>query len=113
MSALNLRLPDSIHRHIREVAKKEGVSINQFISTAVTEKISAIMAGRYLEGRSARAQKNDLKNYWPKCQTGNLLLGMSDRICLLHSLFLYPFLVIPASCWPETFWRDTCQKPQV
>ena len=26
MSALNLRLPDSIHRHIREVAKKEGVS---------------------------------------------------------------------------------------
>jgi len=38
MSALNLRLPDSIHRHIKEVAKKEGVSINQFISTAVSEK---------------------------------------------------------------------------
>ena len=31
MSALSLRLPDSIHRHIKEVAKKEGVSINQFI----------------------------------------------------------------------------------
>ena len=41
MSALNLRLPDSIHRHIREIAKREGVSINQFISTAVSEKVSA------------------------------------------------------------------------
>jgi predicted HicB family RNase H-like nuclease len=29
MSTLSLRLPGSIHRHIREIAKKEGVSINQ------------------------------------------------------------------------------------
>lgn len=36
MGALNLRLPDSIHRHIKEIAKLEGVSINQFISTAVS-----------------------------------------------------------------------------
>ena len=57
MSALNLRLLDSIHRHIKEVAKKEGVSINQFISTAVTEKISAIMTEDYLKGRAARAKK--------------------------------------------------------
>jgi uncharacterized protein (DUF1778 family) len=57
MSALNLRLPDSIHRHIKEVAKKEGVSINQFISTAVTEKISVIMTEDYLKGRASRAKK--------------------------------------------------------
>ena len=43
MSALSLRLPDSIHRHIKEIARKEGVSINQFIATAVTEKVSALM----------------------------------------------------------------------
>ena len=30
MSALNLRLPDSIHRHIKEIAKREGVSINLY-----------------------------------------------------------------------------------
>lgn len=28
MSALNLRFPDSVHRHIREIARQEGVSIN-------------------------------------------------------------------------------------
>ncbi len=40
MSALNLRLPDAIHQHIKEFAKNEGVSINQFIATSIAEKIS-------------------------------------------------------------------------
>ncbi|GJL62153.1 MAG: hypothetical protein NPIRA04_08070 [Nitrospirales bacterium] len=61
MSALNLRLPDSMHRHIKEVAKKEGVSINQFISSAVTEKISAIMTEDYLKSRATRARRKDFK----------------------------------------------------
>lgn len=61
MSALNLRLPDSIHRHIREIAKREGVSINQFISTAVSEKVSAILTEEYLSTRAGRAKKGALK----------------------------------------------------
>jgi len=56
MSALSLRLPESIHRHIREIAKKEGVSIDQFISSAVSEKISALMTEDYLEKRATRAK---------------------------------------------------------
>ena len=75
MSALNLRLPDSIHRHIKEVAKKEGVSINQFISTAVTEKISAIMTEDYLRGRAVRANKNDLKKLLAKVTDREPLAG--------------------------------------
>ncbi|MYK41291.1 MAG: toxin-antitoxin system HicB family antitoxin [Gemmatimonadetes bacterium] len=61
MSALNLRLPDSIHRHIREIAKREGVSINQFISTAVSEKVSAILTEEYLSARANRAKEGALK----------------------------------------------------
>ncbi len=61
MSALSLRLPESIHRHIREIAKKEGVSINQFISSAVSEKISALMTEDYLEKRAKRAKKRDFR----------------------------------------------------
>ena len=75
MSALNLRLPDSIHRHIKEVAKKEGVSINQFISTAVTEKISAIMTEDYLKGRAVRAKKNDLRKILAKVPDREPLAG--------------------------------------
>ncbi len=68
MSALSLRLPDSIHRHIREVANKEGVSINQFISSAVSEKISAILTEEYLEARAKRADRlafNEILNRVP------------------------------------------------
>ncbi|MCJ7833475.1 MAG: type II toxin-antitoxin system HicB family antitoxin [Deltaproteobacteria bacterium] len=61
MSALSLRLPSSIHQHIREIAKNEGVSINQFVSSAVSEKISAIMTEDYLKSRAERAKKSDLK----------------------------------------------------
>lgn len=66
MSALSLRLPDSIHRHIKEIAEKEGVSINQFISTAVAEKISALQTEDYLTGRAKRSQKSDLKRILDK-----------------------------------------------
>ena len=37
MSTLSLRLPESLHRRVKEMASQEGISINQFISTAVAE----------------------------------------------------------------------------
>jgi len=66
MSALSLRLPESIHRHIRDIAKKEGVSINQFISSAVSEKISALMTEDYLSQRAKRAKKEDFRKILAK-----------------------------------------------
>lgn len=61
MGVLSLRLPNSVHRHIKEIAQKEGVSINQFISVAVSEKISAIMTEEYLEQRAKRADRAEFK----------------------------------------------------
>ena len=61
MGVLSLRLPESIHRHIRDIAKAEGVSINQLISSAITEKISAIMTEEYLQKRADRANIKDMK----------------------------------------------------
>jgi len=61
MSALNLRLPDSIHRHIREIARRDGVSINLFITSAVTEKISALTTEEYITARTKRARKGAFK----------------------------------------------------
>ena len=59
MSVLSLRLPNSIHRHIKEIATQEGVSINQFISSAVSEKISAISTENYLVQRANRANREE------------------------------------------------------
>ncbi len=66
MGALSLRLPESIHRHIREIAKSEGVSINQLISSAITEKISAIMTEEYLRKRVKRANLKDMETVLSK-----------------------------------------------
>ena len=62
MSSLNLRLPDSVHRHIKEIAKADGVSINLFITSAVSEKISALTTEDYI----ARRAKNDRKGAFSK-----------------------------------------------
>ena len=55
MSTLSLRLPNSLHRHAKRLAQEEGVSINQLISAAVAEKLSAIDTEKYLSERRARA----------------------------------------------------------
>jgi uncharacterized protein (DUF1778 family) len=75
MSALSLRLPSSIHQHIREIAKNEGVSINQFVSSAVSEKISAIMTEDYLKSRAKRAKKYDLKKILDNVPKRKPILG--------------------------------------
>ena len=41
MSTLSLRLPASLHRHLRALAERDGVSINQLISSAIGEKVAA------------------------------------------------------------------------
>jgi uncharacterized protein (DUF1778 family) len=57
MSTLSLRLPDSLHNEIKSLAKKEGISINQFISSAVAEKMSALLTEKYLIQRSKHGKK--------------------------------------------------------
>jgi hypothetical protein len=58
MSTLSLRLPDSLHEEIKILAKKEGISINQFISSAVSEKMSALLTESYLKERASKGSKN-------------------------------------------------------
>ena len=55
MTTLNLTLPNSIQRHLQEMADLEGVPIDQFITSAVAEKISALTAETYLQTRADRA----------------------------------------------------------
>jgi hypothetical protein len=75
MSALSLRLPDSIHRHIREIARREGVSINQFISSAVSEKIYAILTEELLADRAKKAKKGSLAKVLDKVPNRPPLAG--------------------------------------
>ena len=55
MSTLSLRIPKSLHEQIRQLAKREGISINQFIASAAAEKMSALLTEQYIEARAKRA----------------------------------------------------------
>ncbi len=57
MGTLSVRLPDSLHTKVRELAEREGISINQFIATAVAEKLAALMTEEYLEERAKRGSR--------------------------------------------------------
>ena len=57
MSTLSVRLPDSLHKRIKKMAEGEGISMNQFITLAVTEKVSALMTVEYLESRARRGDR--------------------------------------------------------
>ena len=39
MSTLSLRLPESLHKQVRELALQEGISINQFAATAIAGRL--------------------------------------------------------------------------
>ncbi|MEX0890343.1 MAG: toxin-antitoxin system HicB family antitoxin [Balneolaceae bacterium] len=57
MSTLSVRLPESLHKKMKELAEKEGVSMNQFITLAVSEKMSALLTVDYLKIRAEKADR--------------------------------------------------------
>ena len=54
-STYPLRLPHSVKTEVERRAKQEGTSINQFVATAVAEKVSALRTESYIAERAARA----------------------------------------------------------
>jgi hypothetical protein len=57
MSTISLRLPNSLHLRVRTLSRKDRISINQFVSTAVAEKISALETEDYLNQRASRSSR--------------------------------------------------------
>ena len=57
MRTLSIRLPDSLHNRIKQMAAAEGISMNQFITLAVAEKMSALATVEYLEERAKRGSR--------------------------------------------------------
>ena len=60
MATLSLRLPESLHRKLAELAQSEGISLNQLISSAAAEKLAALMTEEYLAERAKRGSKTKL-----------------------------------------------------
>ena len=66
MGALSLRLPESLHRKLGELAEQEGISINQLITSAVAEKVSALLTENYLASRAKRSSQQKFERVLAK-----------------------------------------------
>lgn len=63
MTALTIRLPESLHRNIKELARSEGISVNQFIASAASEKMAAVQTLDFLRRQAAAGNREEFERY--------------------------------------------------
>ncbi len=63
MSTVTIQMPESLAQQIREWAAREGVSVDQLLSSAAAEKLSALMTVDHLRERARRAKREDFVRF--------------------------------------------------
>lgn len=63
MTALTVRLPNSVHQKVRELAVRDDISVNQFIASAVSEKMASVLTLDFLKQEAAKGQRSDFEKY--------------------------------------------------
>jgi len=59
MSTLTIQMPESLARELRKCATQEGVTLDQLLSSAAAEKLSALMTLDHLSERARHAKRED------------------------------------------------------
>ena len=59
MSTLTIQLPEGVARQLRECAAREGVTVDQLMSSAAAEKLSAMLTVEHLRERARHAKRED------------------------------------------------------
>jgi len=78
VSTISLRLPDSLHESVRNLAKEDNISINQFVTTALAEKMAALTSEKYLSERAEKGSKKKFKAALTKVK--NIEPDTSDKL---------------------------------
>lgn len=63
MTALTVRLPNSVHQKVRELAERDDISVNQFIAAAVSEKMASVMTLDYLKAEAAKGNRQNFDRF--------------------------------------------------
>ena len=63
MTAITIRLPNSVHQKIKELAARDDVSVNQFIASAASEKMASVLTLDFLKAEAAKGKRSDFKHY--------------------------------------------------
>jgi hypothetical protein len=60
MSTMSLTLPHSLQEQVEALAQKEGISVSEFITLAVAEKLATLTTADYLAERAKRGSRDKL-----------------------------------------------------
>lgn len=63
MTALTIRLPNSVHESIKQLARRDGISVNQFIASAAAEKMASVQTLDYLRREAALGKREDFEQF--------------------------------------------------
>ena len=63
MSTLTFELPDSVEKNIEELAAREGFSVGQFLASAASEKLAAMLSTDYLRREASAGRREDFERY--------------------------------------------------
>lgn len=63
MTAITIRLPNSVHQKIKELAARDDVSVNQFIASAASEKMASVMTLEFLKAEASKGKRSDFDHY--------------------------------------------------
>ena len=66
MSALTIELPDSLYRKVADLARTDGISVEQFVATATAEKMAALLTVDYLRREAALGSRVDFERVLSK-----------------------------------------------
>jgi hypothetical protein len=61
MTSVSVKIPDSLAKQAREMAEKEEITLDQLVSSAVAEKVTAWKTVGYLESRAARSSREEFE----------------------------------------------------
>ena len=75
MSTLSLRIPDSLHRTLKDAAEQDNVSINQFVSIAVAEKLSVLQTFNLIAERAAKGSQKKFRKAMSMVPGGDCVAG--------------------------------------
>jgi hypothetical protein len=63
---ITIQLRESLLRRVETLAKCDGISLDQFISTALAEKVAVLDADSYLRARVARGSREKFERVLAK-----------------------------------------------
>ncbi|MBC7900743.1 MAG: toxin-antitoxin system HicB family antitoxin [Saprospiraceae bacterium] len=63
MNAITVELPHSLRKKLEELAKKEGFSLEQFMASAASEKLSAMLQIDFLENEARQGSREAFEKF--------------------------------------------------